>query len=214
MASPNFYPEGSENRPSDDMYKIQQKILGRLNDGTPVSLEPGDFEIGAVELKDGSSDTRAKVAVLTTITSSDNGLPVTDPVSVAKLEAVRLLLASPSSLVAGTAIVGKVGIDQTTPGTTNAVSVQSAKGAANLSTPQITTSTTAATLVVARPTRRSVLIRNLDTTITVYVGPATVTSSNGFPIRAGEAIPFSWVGLIQVIAASGTPIVAVADEYD
>lgn len=87
-------------------------------------------------------------------------------------------------------------------------------GASNLSTGQLTTSTTAGTLVVARATRTSVLFRNLDTSISVYIGPATVTSGNGIPLKAGESVPFTFVGLIQVIAASGTPIVAYADEYN
>lgn len=92
--------------------------------------------------------------------------------------------------------------------------VSSNRGAANLAISNGTASTSAATLVVARPTRRSMLIRNLDPTITVYVGPATVTAANGFPILAGENLPFTWVGLFQIIAASGTPAYSVADEYD
>ncbi len=87
-------------------------------------------------------------------------------------------------------------------------------GAANLATGQVATSTTAATAVIARPTRTSVLIRNLDTTISVYVGPATVTSANGMLLKAGESCPFTFTGLIQVIAASGTPSIAYADEYN
>lgn len=87
-------------------------------------------------------------------------------------------------------------------------------GATNLTVSRATASTTAATLAVARPTRRSILIRNLDPAITIYVRSAIVTSANGFPILPGEGIPFSWVGLIQVIAASGTPAYAVADEYN
>lgn len=88
------------------------------------------------------------------------------------------------------------------------------KGAANVSVLRATASTSAATLAIARATRTGILIRNLDTAITIYVGPATVTSGNGFPILPGESCPFSWVGLIQVIAASGTPAYAAFDEYN
>lgn len=87
-------------------------------------------------------------------------------------------------------------------------------GAANLVIGRGNASTSAATLAIARPTRRSILIRNLDGNITIYVGPATVTSANGFPLLAGESSPFTWTGLIQIIAASGTPAYALADEYD
>lgn len=87
-------------------------------------------------------------------------------------------------------------------------------GAANAPVTRGTASVTAATLAVARPTRRGILIRNLDTSLTIYLGPATVTAANGFPLLPGESAPFSWVGLIQVISASGTPAYAVWDEFD
>lgn len=115
---------------------------------------------------------------------------------------------------AGTNLIGKVGIDQTTPGTTNAVSIQTAKGAASIASAQAAASTSAATLVASRATRRSVTIKNIDPAITVYVGPATVTSGNGMQLKAGESISIDWVGLVQVIAASGTPTVAYMETYD
>lgn len=87
-------------------------------------------------------------------------------------------------------------------------------GATNLSTTQVTASTSAATLAIARPTRTSVLFRNLDSAISVYIGKATVSSSNGTLLKAGESVSFTSVGLIQVIAASGSPVVSVADEYN
>lgn len=88
------------------------------------------------------------------------------------------------------------------------------QGAANIATGQVATSTTAATFVIARATRRSATLKNTDASITVYIGPATVTSSNGMPLKAGESISVDWVGLIQVIAASGTPTVAYVDVWD
>lgn len=87
-------------------------------------------------------------------------------------------------------------------------------GAATLATGQVATSTTAATLVVARATRRQVVIRNHDAAINVFVGPATVTTSNGYLVPPGQAVTLTSVGLIQVIAASGTPTVSYADEYN
>ena len=79
---------------------------------------------------------------------------------------------------------------------------------------QVATSTAAATLVAARATRRSVVIKNMDTTITIYIGVATVTAANGLPLLPGESVSIDWVGLIQAIAASGTPTVAYAETYD
>jgi hypothetical protein len=81
-------------------------------------------------------------------------------------------------------------------------------------TGQVATSGSAGTLVAANATRRRCLIKNTDATITVYVGPATVTTANGMPIKAGESAEITATALIQVIAASGTPTVAYSDESD
>lgn len=96
---------------------------------------------------------------------------------------------------------------------TFAVQVSTQVGAANLATGQVTAGS-AGTLVIARATRRQVTVKNTDTSITVYIGPATVTSGNGMPVKAGESITVRWVGLVQVLAASGSPVVAYMDEYD
>lgn len=87
-------------------------------------------------------------------------------------------------------------------------------GAPNYANGQVATSTTAGTLIAVRATRRSVTVVNLDSAITVYIGAATVTSSNGFPLRAGQSISIDTTALIQVISASGTPTVAYMESYD
>lgn len=88
------------------------------------------------------------------------------------------------------------------------------KGAANYANGQVTAGVTASTLVAARPTRRSVTIRNMDATISVYIGAATVSATNGFLLKANESVNVDSTALIQVIAASGTPIVAYLESYD
>lgn len=92
--------------------------------------------------------------------------------------------------------------------------VAKAPGAANYANGQVATSTAAGTLVAARPTRRSVLIRNVDATISVWIGAATVTAANGMLLKAGESVTVDTTALIQVIAASGTPTVAYLETYD
>lgn len=88
-------------------------------------------------------------------------------------------------------------------------------GATTLATSQVTSTGTAATLVVARPTRRSVLLFNTHATASVWVGPATVTANNGLKLGPGASCPFTGVGLIQVIDDNSTHcVVCVADEYD
>lgn len=87
-------------------------------------------------------------------------------------------------------------------------------GAANLAITQLTSNGAAQQIVAARPTRRFVTIVNKDATITIYWGPSTVTTANGFPIGPGQSQDIFWVGLIQVIPSSGTPLIVAADYYD
>jgi hypothetical protein len=89
------------------------------------------------------------------------------------------------------------------------------KGAANVAIAQTAMSTSAAQIVAARATRRSVTVKNMDASITVYVGTtAGVTSGNGFPLAAGEGLTIDGVSALYGIAASGTPSVASVDQYD
>jgi len=85
---------------------------------------------------------------------------------------------------------------------------------ANLATSQVTASGSAATLAVARSTRRQVTFYNEDSSLAVFVGPATVTTGNGVKIPAGQSRTFRTTALIQVIAGSGSPVIDVQDEYD
>ncbi len=87
-------------------------------------------------------------------------------------------------------------------------------GAANMANGQISATTTPATLVAARPTRRSVTIKNINTSISVYVGLDTVSSANGMLLRSGESISVDYVGLIQVVAGSNSPNVSYIETYD
>lgn len=90
----------------------------------------------------------------------------------------------------------------------------SATAATNLTTSQVTATGTPGTAAIARPTRRQVTFFNQDATNAVFAGPATVTAGNGVKIPAGQSRTFRAVGLIQVIAPTGSPIVDVQDEYD
>jgi len=51
----------------------------------PVALDGGDIEIGAVEIKDGTANTRATVVVGSTAAVADNALVVADPNVLARL---------------------------------------------------------------------------------------------------------------------------------
>ncbi len=86
-------------------------------------------------------------------------------------------------------------------------------GAPNIASGQVTAGA-AATLVAARATRRCVTILNTDALLSIYIGPATVTSGNGMLIKAGVQVRIETTALIQVPAASGSPVVTYMEEYD
>lgn len=56
-------------------------------------------------------------------------------------------------------------------------------------------------------------IKNIDASITIYIGGANVSSSNGYPLLAGQSISTSWlqaeVTTLYCVAASATPKLAV-----
>lgn len=129
-----------------------------------------------------------------------------------------LLATSLGMILAGTAQAGN---DYITNDSTHPVPItgtiaanSTAQGAANYANGQVTATGTAGTLLAARTTRRSAVFVNTDTSITVYIGKATVTSANGLPLKAGQSISIDSNQLIQVISASGSPVVAYMETYD
>jgi hypothetical protein len=97
---------------------------------------------------------------------------------------------------------------------TQPTSLAAQPGAVNSANSQVTASGSAATLAVARATRRRLLVKNTDTSLTFYVGAATVTSANGMPLLPGESVELRGQILYQIIASSGSPVAAIVDEYD
>lgn len=84
---------------------------------------------------------------------------------------------------------------------------------ANVASAQVTASSSPGTLAAARATRCQVTFKNIDASNTVWIGPATVSSSNGMQLLAGQSITVRGAILWQVIAPSGSPVVCVTDEY-
>lgn len=98
---------------------------------------------------------------------------------------------------------------------TFATQVTTQVGAANIATDQVSVTTSSASLVASRATRRSVTIVNHGTTA-VYLKGGTVTTSNGvlLPGVIGAAITFNTTSAIHGIVASGTQTVSYVEEYD
>jgi hypothetical protein len=89
------------------------------------------------------------------------------------------------------------------------------QGSTAIATGQVVVTTTAATLVAARDTRKRLIIRNNSST-DCWIGPATVTTANGFRVEVGCSLTLYTTALVQAIIASGTMVgdVDYVEEYD
>lgn len=89
------------------------------------------------------------------------------------------------------------------------------QGASAIATTQVVVTTTAGTLIAARDTRKRVILRN-NSNQDCWVGPATVTTANGFRLDVGYSLALCTTALIQAIIASGTMTgnIDVLEEYD
>lgn len=80
-----------------------------------------------------------------------------------------------------------------------------------LNAPDAISVTTSATLLI-NPTHpfKGILLRNNDAAATVYIGTATVDSTDGFPLLAGEVLEMSdCTSQIYGRTASGTVSVTI-----
>jgi hypothetical protein len=77
------------------------------------------------------------------------------------------------------------------------------EGGTAMANGQVNISSTAATLLAARETRKHVMFVNRQVE-PVYIGIATVTTSNGFKLDPGDSVEFDTTALIQGITAAAT----------
>ncbi len=114
------------------------------------------------------------------------------------------------SIPAGTNLMGKMGIDQTTPGTTNGVAITSSIESV-ADTPVVgakTVTATAAEIFAGasiKASRRKLIIRNEDPVLRLRIGPSTVTQQNGFPVEPGASVK------IQFDPATAVPIYGISE---
>jgi hypothetical protein len=88
------------------------------------------------------------------------------------------------------------------------------KGAPNYANGQVTAGVASGVLVALRATRRYVSIRNQDATHSVYVGAGTVSSANGFLLKAGELITLNTTAAINCIRDDADVAVGYIEVYD
>lgn len=90
------------------------------------------------------------------------------------------------------------------------------EGGTAFATAQYTPTASAATLIAARETRKSVVIVN-GSNVDIFIGPATVTTSNGIRVSPGASLTVNTTALIQSISSSITGLVGVVytlETYD
>lgn len=89
------------------------------------------------------------------------------------------------------------------------------RAAANQSATQVSVATTAGgtSIVASRATRKSVSIRNTDTTNPVYLGASGLTAATGFLLKAGESITLQNTTAIFGLATGSAVTVCAFEEY-
>lgn len=112
----------------------------------------------------------------------------------------------------GTSIIGKVGIDQTTPGVTNGVVTNSP---VNFSTAQVSITTASTVAVAARAGRQKVIITNITGTQPIYCSGTTATTANGqlIPAVVGANFTVATTAAINCIASTTAQTISVAETY-
>ena len=139
--------------------------------------------------------------------------------TVVRLETSPTIDIGDVTLLAGTALVGKVGIDQTTPGTTNRVDIGIDTGAYTTPThtqPSITAATTEA--LAANANRLYALLVN-DSVETLYIklGAAAVLNqgirlnANGGSYEMSKKFGNLYTGAINAIGTSGAAVLDVTE---
>lgn len=188
----------------------------------PVAPANAGVDIGNVGIK--AAQTLATVTTVGAVTAITNALPtgtnnvgtvhgssVTIQAPNGNTTAIPTSLASLPALAAGSALVGKVGIDQTTPGTTNRVdaTIAAAQTIANV--------TTLGTLTNALPAGSNTIGNVVPTisSITVYnVAGSTMAvnvSSNNITMTGGQLLPVGPYGF-SVVPTIDFPLQRLQEE--
>ncbi len=82
----------------------------------------------------------------------------------------------------------------------------SLQGSDSLLNGNVTVTTTASTPTIDRKdfNQRSIMLFNNSTTITVYIGTSTVSSTNGFPLPPGDELTLSTRSPLYLVSGSST----------
>lgn len=164
---------------------LENKI-DSITDGTsPATVQLSGSN---VEQTNGA-DIAIKSALVAGKTSTGKGVPIQ--------------VDADGKLQVGGITVGTVGIDQTTPGTSNGVAITSSiESVAAAPVVGVKTITATAAEIFAgasiKASRRKLIIRNEDSVLRLRVGPSSVTQQNGYPIEPGGTLEILFDPTAQV----------------
>lgn len=129
---------------------------------------------------------------------------------------VNLFLKAPNSLQPDTPISTATPLPVTLQSQAASVTIDIVRlrGAANLSTNQIAVTSVQTTLSAARTARRSITIKNLDASLSGWVGESPTSISTGMELKAGESWSVDFTGLVVGVAANTAIRMAVSENYD
>ena len=197
-----------------------------------ATLEVGDIEIGAVEIKDGTTDNRAVVdasgnvqaEVNNTVTvdcnSSDvtvDNFPATQTVDATNLDIRDLTSISDSVEVkqaTATNLKAEVDVNDISKGTqTNNIKVEKGKESSASSNTKVSVGSTSTTVLAANANRRFAVIVN-DSDEDIYLNlSGTAVINEGIRINAngGNYVEDIYTGIITGICASGSKNVTITE---
>lgn len=87
---------------------------------------------------------------------------------------------------------------------------------ASISNASHSLTTSAAEILAADSTRRSVIIQNTDTSINAFIGASGVTAADGIRLEPGQSVTLdkAAAAAVYAVAASGTPSIVSLSEMD
>lgn len=203
LAALGVYNSGGITLTNTQVSPVQLDSAGNLK----VNIASGGSGGGAITVADGADVTQGAIADAASTAGGTGTLSAKLRLMTTQLGTINTTLGSPfqagGALGAGSAIIGNVRIDQTTPGTTNGVQVNAAlpAGTNNIGTVDQTgktttmatsapTAATFAALLASSASRKACLIQNTGTTLGyVYFGATgSATTGNAFQLVAGQSI--------------------------
>jgi len=87
-------------------------------------------------------------------------------------------------------------------------------GAPNMTSGSVMVTSGSTLIAAARPTRRSIIIKNADASNKVYVGKENLAGGTAMELAAGESIALDYVGAIYGRCASGGRTIFYLETYD